>query len=246
MSMKTFSFLCVTCLLAMPLPAAVAGDFGDILGYREAFVGEGQNAKLEVTVKGKTSKDGELYLPILAKDIGFVKSSGTLLSDKPDKPKGGEKALVYRFDKGGQEVTLTFAGPAAGFFKGKPLSGETSYPGQVEALSYAFTNSGPTPIANYELRVVLPAGLQLADIPKDAKMIGEGTGYQFTLTKPRILSLEKLTVKFNTYHKPAVFNGVMWGIVLVVSVFWLWVRRDTLTRLIQAYGSGKVKDAKQA
>lgn len=246
MSKKTLSFLCVTGLLAMPLSAAVAGEFGDILGYQETFVGEGQNAKLEVTVKGKTNKDGELYLPVLAKDVGFVKSGGTLLSDKPEKPRGGEKAAVYRFDKGGQEVTLTFAGPAAGFFKGKPLSGGNSYPGQIEALSYAFTNSGPTPIANYELRVVLPAGVQLADIPKDAKMVEGGSGHQFVLAKAKVLSLQKVTVKFNTYRKPAVFNGVMWGIILVVSAFWLWVRRDTLSRLVQALGGGGVKGTKQA
>ncbi|WP_316977663.1 hypothetical protein [Shumkonia mesophila] len=231
MSKNTTLTVCSALLLAMPFTAAVAGDFGDILGFKETFVGDGRNANLEITVKGKTNKAGELYLPILAKEAGFVESSSGLLSNKPDKPKGGEKALVYRFDKGDADVTMTFAGTVDGFFKGKPKSGETSFPGQIETLSYAFTNSGPSPLANYEFRAVLPAGVQLADIPKDAKMVEEGSGHQFVLTKARVLALDKVAVKFNTYRKPGVFNMVMWGIILGVSAFWLWVRRDTLVRL---------------
>ncbi len=211
---------------------AMAGDYGDILGYQEKFTGQGPDARLEIALKGKTNKDGELYVPALAQDIDLVKAGGTLVADKPGKPKGGEKALVYRFDKGGQEVAMSFAGTVKDFFKGKPAGGgDSSYPGQIETVSYTFTNGTPAAIANYELRIVMPAGLQLGGIPKDAKMVEEGGTHQFLLKKAKVLATDKVAVKFSTYRKPSVFNAVLWGIIVLVSAFWLWVRRGVLLRL---------------
>lgn len=238
---NTVFLLCAAALGSLSPGSALAGDYGDILAYQETFVGQDRDAKVEVTLKGKTNKDGELYVPVPAQGVDLVKTTGTLVADKPDKPRGGEKALVYKFDKGGQEVAMTFGGTAKDFFKGKPAGGgESSYPGQIESVGYTFTNGTPAAISNYEFRVVMPAGLQLGEIPKDAKMVEEGAAHQFFLKKAKVLATDKVAVKFSTYHKPAVFNAVMWGIILLVSAFWLWVRRDVLLRLAHLDGRGRV------
>ncbi len=236
--MKTKSTVLTALVLILFAASAAAETRSRIERYDETVKLSKEGTVIEVSAACVSDSQGFIYLPARGKlalrEIGA--QGAAVLNGRGEDGKLGDLAYyLLKVDKPDSPVEVKIVWDAKDAVQKKNAKLGTTYPGGVVNFSRSFVNSTSGDIKKYSLTLLVPEGMELYSMekPKDFEkfQLSSKNGGKVVAVKAAALKAGGSSdFSVNVYGRSASGGITVWVVVLAISVFVMFKRRDSLKR----------------
>lgn len=216
---------------------ALAAGTGELDSIKDSVVPNKENSVITTSIKGTTDAEGTLIFPVY-KDTEITKvdvKKGKQIGEFKKEKSGSLEYYVAKFEGKSEKVEFVLTQNQKKTYAISDSKQKETFPGNVKTVTYKMVNTTPIEIKKYDLEMAIPPEYELYNIigydPELSYKI-------FTRDGMKLASFEfgKLTagkdIKFalNLKQTGPTFTIILWGVILLVSAFFLYKNRGMLNQ----------------
>lgn len=237
--MKKLLTILIALMVLVPssMPVFAADKVGKIISIDDVITKDSENANIKENIKAITDSNGNIYFPCYknSKINEVTIEKGTKNGDVKVIKNGDIKYNSLNFKEKNEEVIFNLdITQEKTYVEEKAKIGNT-VPGGVKLIQFKGKNDSPLNIDNYTVSLAAPKGYELLNIvdfnAEKPYKVFEKDGKNFgSFVFGKIKSGSEIKFSINVYKKNKVFNYVVWGFAIVISILFMIKNKDLLKK----------------